>query len=157
MEQSNSGAVLWLRRGMTAEMRHWQDSVVAQLETAAARSDVSVDVNRWSRKVETSANARRVEGDAAALDAYRRYSLWADRADVSLEPAFQTYWDECTFTDKSCEVILFPVICLALYEEDGLIAVYPHVRDDEVVTVADGLDLIAHVPADKPLAAELPS
>lgn len=92
-------------------------------------------VNVWPDKVrlpESTSHDR-------VVDTYRLFKDWADEHGVRLDPAFTRQRCTSQFTGKTWEELITPVICLAVYDDGSLVGVYPHLDDDEVVTVRDAL------------------
>ncbi|WP_435196707.1 HTH domain-containing protein [Natronomonas sp. EA1] len=84
------------------------------------------------------------DGQARATqETYRAFEAWAARSGCTLAPAFDTRECGTLVGDEQREVLVFPLLSLALYGDDELRAVFPHVADDGVRTVEDGLDAIA--------------
>jgi len=92
----------------------------------------SLDVSVWSPEVP-------VISDSEAVDAYRRFSEWADRQDVTIEPPFEVRQRRSRVLGETGEVLVTPSICLAVYLDEKLLAVFPHTADGGTVTVEDGL------------------
>ncbi len=66
-----------------------------------------------------------------ALEAFERFTEWAYREGVDIEPAFAVQTRESTITGESREVLVTPLCCLAVYVGNTLVSVYPHVDDGE--------------------------
>lgn len=92
----------------------------------------SVDVSVWSPEVP-------VIDESPAVEAYRRFSDWADRQGVAVEPPFERRQRRSRILGETGEVIVTPSVCLAVYLDDTLLAVFPHTDDGGTVTVEDGL------------------
>jgi hypothetical protein len=73
-------------------------------------------------------------------DAYLAFRQWADTRGYSLAPFFQTR--ECYTPEYGgwTDWLVLPAMCLAIYENGDLSAVYPHTDGDETYTVQDGLE-----------------
>jgi len=92
----------------------------------------SLDVSVWSPEVPVT------EG-SEAVDAYRRFSDWADRQNVTVEPPFELRRRRSRLLGETGEVLVTPSICLAVYLDDTLLAAFPHTDDGGTVTVEDGI------------------
>lgn len=93
-------------------------------------------LHRWPREVVVSGDG----AERAMIRGYGSYREWADRAGVSLEPAFTTRTRTSIVTDDEIEVLVLPSTCLALYDDEGyLVGVYPHADAEGIYTVADAL------------------
>lgn len=68
------------------------------------------------------------------------FETWAGHHEQSLTPAFSWY-DRSRLTDENWQEPRLPLICVAVYEGDNLLAVFPS-RDDrsgDVYSVPDGI------------------
>lgn len=114
-----------------------------QLREAGKVSDVSVEV--WGRRVRVGDDADAAEIDDGAQsirDTYRAFEEWAARSGHALTPAFDTRECGTIASNGKCEVIVFPVMCLAIYDGEAVQAVFPCSTGDDVRTVEDGLAAI---------------
>lgn len=73
---------------------------------------------------------------------YEEFEAWAKRTDHDLEPAFSTHTLGSLVDEERETVIRFPVLCLAVYDADDLVAVAPCTTDDGVHTIDDCLDAL---------------
>lgn len=113
-----------------------------QLQEDGHISDVSVEV--WGRQVPVEGKTNPVVDDvstSAARSTYEEFDAWAERTGHDLAPAFSTRMAGSLITDKQDqkEVIRFPVICLAVYDLDELLAVVPCTTSEGVRTIDDCL------------------
>lgn len=74
-----------------------------------------------------------------ALDAYGEFAEWAETNDLSLDPGFQRRTRSFVGIDDVEEVIVFPAVALALYEEGDLRAVFPCTDEERTYTVESAL------------------
>jgi len=77
--------------------------------------------------------------DTGLRDTYLGFEAWASDRGVSLQPFFGTR--ECYSTDRRGRVdwLVLPALCLAVYRDGAVSAVYPHRDGAETETVADGV------------------
>lgn len=72
------------------------------------------------------------------------FRQWADEHGCTLRPAFD--WHSPDSAEKEEErqhsQIVTPLITLAIYEGEHLQAVYPHVDDEGVQTIHDGVEIL---------------
>lgn len=101
-------------------------------EVREAGSVGTVEEYAWSPEEPASAGSM-------AFEKYRVFTEWADRNGVSVEPPFEVRKRDSRLLEESGEVLLTPVVCLAVYFDDTLLAVFPHTEDDETVSVDEGL------------------
>lgn len=75
-------------------------------------------------------------------DVYLSFREWADEQGYSLSPFFQIR--ECYTADSEgwTDWLVTPAMCLAVYEDGRLSAVYPHTDGSETRTVQDGLQAL---------------
>lgn len=92
----------------------------------------------WEKRIRTSGPT-----DREARDLYLAFSQWADEAGVGLRPFFDTRDCYSMETGEFGEWLVFPALCLAVYEDGDLAAVYPHADGGEFRSVTDCLDLLA--------------
>ena len=76
--------------------------------------------------------------DRRALAAFEQFREWADENGVRLHPAFDTRECYSWETGRRYTALVVPVVALAVYEDDDLVAVYPHGIDPHR-SVFDGL------------------
>lgn len=131
-------AELWVRRDVSAAYDS-QRSVLARVDELAATDTLAaVDVADCSK----SAAAREPASRSAALAAFETFEDWAERTGVDLGPAFDRRSRSSLLSGYSHEVVVFPVLCLALYEANNLQGVFPCVHGQDVYTVQDCLDAL---------------
>jgi hypothetical protein len=125
-------AAVYVRSPAPAATEQRQETVLARLQslrTAGVLEDFSV--TDWVRQA--------IDGDPA-LPTVADLQAWADDHGVSLAPAFDSHDRHNWYTGIDDAVTALPVVCLALYEDDELTAVYPHVCDRGPRSVADGME-----------------
>lgn len=91
------------------------------------------------------------------LEEYRRFQEWADRRGVSIHPPFETRTRTSIVEDDGVEVLVTPVLCLAVYRDQRLVSVFPHTEGEETYTVADALDRLEADELPRPLEAAPPA
>lgn len=90
------------------------------------------------------------------LEEFRRFESWAERRGVSIRPPFETRTRTSVVEDDGVEVLVTPVLCLAVYRDERLVSVYPHSEGEETYTVADALDRLEADELPRPLEAAPP-
>ncbi|AGN00659.1 hypothetical protein L593_03540 [Salinarchaeum sp. Harcht-Bsk1] len=73
------------------------------------------------------------------LDQYDRFTDWADRADVSIHPPFQTRETTSIASERTIDRLVTPTICLAVYDRDRLVGVFPHSDGETTYTVPEAI------------------
>lgn len=128
---------LHARSSLPAAAAERRDQVIGRLQRIAQGEHVAgATIHTWERKVP-------VDRGSAALERYRAFASWADGAGASLDPFFGTRACYSMGTGERGEWLVLPVLCLAVYGDDGLRAVYPHATDDGSRSVVDGLSVLA--------------
>ena len=79
------------------------------------------------------------EHRSGALATYEEFQDWARHNDARLEPAFDQRIQSKLDRTETVEVVVFPVISLAIYGGERLLAVFPCSVDDDHFTVRDCL------------------
>ncbi|WP_254544404.1 HTH domain-containing protein [Halomarina pelagica] len=79
-------------------------------------------VRAWPDEVSLSGSVTSDE----TLATFRRFSRWAEREGVSVCPPFERLTLISEITDERREVLRTPLMCLAVYVDDRLGAVFPH-------------------------------
>nr|WP_169302345.1 HTH domain-containing protein [Halorientalis salina] len=77
-----------------------------------------------------------------ALAAYEGFEGWARAHGVSMRPAFDRHDCHSLYTDSRFTATVFPVMCLAVYEDEELRSVFPHARHGRSVTICDGIAML---------------
>lgn len=138
-ESSDRRVELYLR-GDTYGTYDRQQAVlerVRDLESAGVIAESSVDAS-WQR-IRTPEQ----DGRDGALRTYREFGEWAVENGYSLEPAFERRQRSYIGTDVVSDLVVFPVVSLAVYEGGDLRAVFPcsDGSGDVHFTVADCLEV----------------
>ncbi|GAB3684770.1 hypothetical protein GCM10028857_14220 [Salinarchaeum chitinilyticum] len=110
------------------------DAKVATLRTAEHENRIdSLLLRSWPGDVALVEDTPHPE----VLEQYERFERWADAAGVSLAPAFQTRETTSLASDRTVERLVTPSICLACYDGDQLVGVFPHTDDETTHTVPE--------------------
>lgn len=129
---------LFIRGSVPFDARARQLVTLGRLQALQARGTIDeIVVDTWANRImDTDAEAALA---LAALDGFER---WATSHHARLTPGFGSHECHSGFTGQRFRTTVLPVVCLALYEDDKLVAVYPHSTDGGCVTVADGLAML---------------
>lgn len=118
---------------------------VSDLDSSGVVSETSV-TGDWQR-------IRTPERDARdeAIETYEEFGDWARENGYSLEPAFERRYRAYLGRSAVDEVVVFPVVSLAVYDGTDLEAVFPCSDKDGSVhyTVGDCLDVLERGGADE--------
>lgn len=107
---------------------------VKRLEANGVFSD-SMVAGEWQR-IRTMAEDKRT----GALATHAEFRDWAQRNDSSLEPAFERRTRSYVGMEEVDDIVVFPVVSLAIYDDRQLQAVFPCSNGDHTYTVGDALD-----------------
>lgn len=120
-----------------------QDVVVARLQNLTdARQIRGYSVSSWSKSLSISPDENLSRAATDSLETVREFEAWAANNGHSLEPGFRRRKLTSFMTERTREVIEVPIVCLAVYNDETLRAVYPYSASGTVYTVADGLDAL---------------
>lgn len=106
-----------------------------------------LDVDVWGTAMEVTQTADR--DPMGTRETVAEFERWADVHGCTLRPAFD--WRSVESEDageRRSGRVVTPLITLAVYDEERLRAVYPHVDDDEVHTIHDGVEALESVARD---------
>lgn len=81
--------------------------------------------------------------DESVLGVFRSLESGADRRGHSIRPPFDVHTARSAITGETDELLVLPVICLAVNRNQELIGVFPCRERGSVLTVGDALDAIA--------------
>jgi hypothetical protein len=107
---------------------------VKHLEANGVFTDSMVS-GEWQR-IRTMAEDKR----SGALATYEEFRDWAERNGHSLEPAFERRTRTYMGMDRVEDVVVFPVVSLAIYDDTQLEAVFPCTDAERTFTVGDALE-----------------
>jgi len=82
------------------------------------------------------------------LQQFEQFEAWGDRHGVSLRPAFEKR-SRCSLADEEHSVLVTPLLCRAIYQDEELSAVFPYTDGEETHTVRAAIEALR--------AGELPS
>lgn len=135
------------RTGLTVEVftrgsmdaRSHAESVVNSLLDLAESGRISgVDVHAWPG--EMSLDSRSLEG---VVERFERFEAWARERDVSIRPPFSVRVRRSTITGESDTLLVTPVLCLAAYDGDEVVGVYPCTDGNSVTSIDDFIERLA--------------
>lgn len=130
---------LYGRDDLPAPARGRRDRVAAHLaELESAGTIAGFDVRWWPKRL-----PRDGTGTREVRDRYLAFADWAEDRGVSLAPFFGTRKCYSTATGERGEWVVLPALCLAVYGDGDLTAVYPHANGDAYRSVLSGLRYLA--------------
>lgn len=117
-----------------------QNDIVDRM-VALREADVveEVDLTVWGNGVPLSGTCARVGVGSHVANAIRAFRRWCEERDASLEPFFTWSAVDSSITGESYDRVVPPHRCLAVWDDDGVAAVYPCRIGDETRSIEDGL------------------
>lgn len=97
-----------------------------------------LDIDMWGPSTGITQTERR--DPVGTRETVAEFKRWADAYGYTLRPAFD--WHSGDSADTGDGQIVTPLITLAVYKGERLQAVYPHVDDDTVHTIHDGVEAL---------------
>lgn len=94
--------------------------------------------------------------DREVLDRFERFDRWAERRGVTVRPPFEVRSHVSQVTGERRDRLVTPLICLAVYRDDELAAVFPHSGDGETRTVAEAVAALRTGELPEPLGTPAP-
>lgn len=115
------------------------DPVDAHVETLQrCDSDGTVDavlLRSWPERVALTDGSPHPE----VVDAFERFERWADRRNVSVRPPFEVRTTTSVVTEETRDVLVTPLLCLAIYRGESLVGVFPYTADGTTHTATDAI------------------
>ena len=110
--------------------------VVTWIESLAASGALSEATlaGEWPR-----CQTRAEDEHSEVMATYQNFRQWAEQNGVSLAPGFQERTRSFIGMDDVEDVVVFPVVALALYDDQDLVAVFPCTDEDRTYTVERAL------------------
>jgi len=131
---------LFLRADPELGCERQKQAVLEQLEALDANGRIDdYEINIWTKAIRLSGPLEGTSYYRTVINHYEAFQQWADEEGVLLNSAFKTESVECEITGEQYTVLSLPSICLAVYEDGELCAVYPHATDDTAQTASSCL------------------
>jgi len=143
MSQTHCGtrARLHVRETLPYPVRGRRERVAEELSTLVAAGTLAeYDVVTWDKRIPADGS-----GDPELRDTYLAFEAWAERRDVSLAPFFETRECYSWETGERGTWVVLPALCLSVYEDGELTAVYPHRDGDTYHSVWTGIESLETV------------
>jgi len=129
---------LFVRDGLPEPAARQCDRLRERLTDLEAEGAVaSATAFTWDKRVERGDPVK-----TKARDRYVAFEAWAADRGVSLRPFFGTRECYSMETGERGEWIVYPALCLAVFEDGDLVSVFPHADGDDYRSVLDGLDAL---------------
>ena len=148
----------WLRDSASPGVHDRQAAVYDRLERYESEGRIAeLNVDVWGRRVRRPPDGATDE-DGLGSDlwaVYRAFESWAERTGHELAPAFRRRKLASLVDDVEGDVVVLPIVCLAVYDDDALRAVVPCSTPDGVVTVEDCLAALEEGAAPEPMPEDV--
>ena len=132
-------ATLFVRESLPTPATRSSQTIIARLERLEAEGLLAeFGVTSWAKRLPLDASE-----PGGQLDRYNEFCDWARERNARLTPFFDTRECYSMETGEKRTELVFPAICLAVYEDGELEIVTPHADGDETASVHDCLDRIA--------------
>lgn len=119
------------------------DATIDRLERLdAARMIDEIAVHTWDRRVRSDVSDGSPRVRSYVSDRVAEFEAWADRNGMTLRPSLDHRLLASAFTGDAQEVIVLPVMCLAVYADGVLCMVAPCSDGDTAYTVDDCLSIL---------------
>lgn len=125
-----------VRGELPAPAKAQAEQVYEGLAALAGQGAIDAERTTWPNRTPVA------DPEGNVRDMYLSFREWADEQGYSLAPFFQIR--ECYTADSGgwTDWLVTPALCLAVYEDGTLSAVYPHTDGSETRTVQDGLQAL---------------
>lgn len=124
---------VYVRPGLLLEPLDANLETLQRLETEDVIDVVTVQA--WPDKVSLADPTPYSE----VMDLFAQFTLWADRHDVSITPPFGIRTQSTIMSEDTRRILSTPMMCLAVYSEQMLTAVYLHADGDDHYSVTDAI------------------
>lgn len=129
-------AELYVRETLPTPAQQCSQTIIARLERLAAEGLLGdYSVTSWAKRLPVGGT-----DNAPQRDRYDDFSHWARTNDARLTPFFDTRECYSMQTGEKRTELVFPAVCLAIYEDDELQTVAPHATESTTESVRDCLD-----------------
>ncbi|WP_332899042.1 HTH domain-containing protein [Haladaptatus sp. CMSO5] len=128
---------LFYRAPAPDEARHSQERIFKRLHELERENGTHIETHKWPMRVVLERDTD--ERAARALASYTEFDDWAHSHHVSLRPYFtehESHW----FTGEDTNELILPMVCLAVYDGDELVDVFPRTEGNHAVSINQFLD-----------------
>lgn len=125
---------VWMRERSPPPGDGRRETVRTLRELEATGVLAAVSIHAWGRSIPVAAPE---DSESIVHDRIGSFESWADRNGHSLDPAFRYRERTTLISERAEEVIHLPLQCLAVYDRDDLVAVFPCTNDDGTNTAAE--------------------
>ncbi len=140
-DNTNYTVKLFVRADPELGCERQKQAVLEQLKTFDAEGRIdSYEINVWTKEIRLRGPLEDTAYYQNIFDHIDAFQQWADTHGVRLNTAFKMQSVDCEITGETYRVLSLPSICLAVYEDGKLCAVYPHSTDDHNQTASSCLN-----------------
>jgi len=144
-----SRVALYVRETLPEPAQQRAERVVTRLEGLANDDRIDgYDVFHWPKRIRCD------EADCVSGARYNEFVRWAQDSGVALTPFFETRDCYSMATAERGEWLVFPALCLVVYENGEMASVFPHADADSYRSVVDCLDALAATATDSSESTE---
>lgn len=143
MTSDSSRVVLRLRTLVPNGISSVQSDVIDQLQELEQEGIVAdLDIDVWGSSM--GINISRDRDPTGTRKLLSEFERWADEHGCTLRPAFGCSNANSTADGdtEQGEYTRLPLLCLAIYSDTTIKAIYPHMTSEGVRTIYDGLDAV---------------
>lgn len=130
-ENTNYTVRLFVRADPELGCERQKEAVVDRLETLETDGRISsYETYVWTKAIRLHGPLEGTAYYERVFDHVEAFEAWADEESVELNSGFKIEALDCEITDETYRVLSLPSICIAVYENGELCAVYPHSTPD---------------------------
>lgn len=112
--------------------------VIERLQAFSDEGAISeLDIDVWGGSMGIAVPADR--DPLRTRETVAEFEQWAQQQDCTLRPAFGRRSTDSRDDGEDEQTLVLPLLCLAIYDDESLHAVYPHTDGEDVNTIHDGL------------------
>lgn len=139
-DQTHQTVKLFMRANPEPGCETQKQAVLERLDALESTGKIdSYEIHVWTKAIRLSGPLEGTAYYQNVFDHFVAFQEWANKQGVMLNSAFKIESVECEITDETYTMLSLPSICLAVYEDDELCAVYPHATDGQSQTASSCL------------------
>ena len=132
---------LFVRSQAAIDAHSRQQEVIDRLDRLAEAGRIDeYDVIVWGREICPVAPSDDTTCHRVTVERLKQFGAWARERGATLDAVFRYRTIERPYTDEEFFIVVTPFVCLAVYEADELVGVYPCTVDGREWTVSEYVD-----------------